>query len=103
MKKLLLPFLFLLGLPFFSMAQKPVQNIHGVVTDKESQSPLPGVTVAVLIPDTIIATSTDGDGRYVLHHVPIGRVNVQFSFMGYKTVVLNNIVLDVGKEGIANA
>lgn len=85
------------------LAQKPTQSIHGTVTDKESESPLPGVTVMVLNTDTLLGASTDANGNYVLHHVPIGRVSLQFSFMGYKPVILNNIVLDAGKEGIANA
>jgi len=87
----------------FAMAQKPTQSVHGIVTDKESESPLPGVTVMILNIDTLIGTTTDVNGRYVLHNIPVGRVSLQFSFMGYKTQVANNIMLDAGKEGIANA
>jgi len=103
MKKLYCLSAFLLLLSFYSFGQKPTQSIHGTVIDKESQSPLPGVTVIVINTDSLIGTTTDANGRYSLHHVPIGRTNVQFSFMGYKPFVLNNVVLDAGKEGIANA
>jgi hypothetical protein len=84
-------------------AQKPTQSIHGTVIDKESQSPLPGVTVIILNMDSLVGTTTDVNGRYSIHNIPIGRVNVQFTFMGYKPFVLNNVVLDAGKEGLANA
>ncbi|MGP8217303.1 MAG: TonB-dependent receptor [Bacteroidia bacterium] len=94
-------FLFLCT-PMFLFAQNATQKIHGTVTDAQSESPLPGVIVKVLNSDSLIGTATDADGRYVLTNVHIGHVSLGFSLMGYKTVVLNNIVLDAGKEGSVN-
>jgi len=88
--------------PQLLSAQSATQKIHGIVTDAQSQSPLPGVIVRVLNTDSLIGTATDADGRYVLNNVPIGHVSLGFSFMGYKPVILNNIVLDMGKEGSVN-
>ncbi len=99
-KVLIILFVFI---SFVSFAQRQTQSIHGTVTDKESQSPLPGVEVVVLGSDSIIGTTTDANGKFKLQRVPIGRISLQFTFIGYRMLVLNNIVLDAGKEGIANA
>jgi hypothetical protein len=94
--------LILLLAPVLLSAQNVTQQIHGIVTDAQSQSPIPGVLVRVLNSDSLIGTSTDVDGKYILHGVHIGHVTLGFSMMGYKPVILNNIVLDIGKEGIVN-
>jgi len=93
-------FLLISSLTLF--AQNVTQKIHGIVTDAQSQSPLPGVVVRVLNSDSLIGTATDADGKYILSGVHIGHVTLGFSFMGYKPVVLNNIILDMGKEGSVN-
>ena len=97
--------LFLLGLltaPLLLNAQNATQSIHGVVTDAQSQSPLPGVIVKVLNSDSLIGTATDMDGKYMLKGVHLGHVTLGFSQLGYRPVILNNIVLDAGKEGVIN-
>jgi hypothetical protein len=102
MKKRLPLLLFLLCVSTTLFAQHSTQKIHGIVTDAQSQSPLPGVVVRVLNSDSLIGTATDMDGRFILTNVPIGHVSLGFSFMGYKPLVLNNIILDAGKEGDVN-
>ncbi|MFH1004299.1 MAG: TonB-dependent receptor [Bacteroidota bacterium] len=79
-----------------------VQNIRGIVIDKQSQSPIPGVNVMLLNVSPVVGTTTDINGRFVLPNVPIGRVGVQFSFVGYNQTVLNNMILTSGKELILN-
>ena len=78
-KKLL--FLFLL-LPFSVLAQN---SISGVVVDKKSNQPLPGVNVAVQ--GTAKGASTDFDGKFQLTGLKNGDVIV-FSFIGYTNETL---------------
>jgi len=101
-KKYLLTYSLILLSCSLIFGQNVTQQIHGIVTDAQSQSPIPGVLVRVLNSDSLIGTSTDVDGKYKLNGVHIGHVTLGFSMMGYKPVVLNNIVLDIGKEGIVN-
>jgi TonB-linked SusC/RagA family outer membrane protein len=75
-KKLL--FLFLL-LPFSVLAQNAVS---GVVLDKTSGQPLPGVNV--VIQGSAQGTSTDFDGKFKLSNLKKGD-KIGFSFIGYKT------------------
>ncbi|MFV5687096.1 SusC/RagA family TonB-linked outer membrane protein [Flavobacterium sp. ZT3R25] len=79
-KKLL--FLLLL-LPFSILAQN---TLNGVVLDKASGQPIPGVNVNVL--GAANGVSTDFDGKYQLSNVKKGD-KVVFSFIGYKNTVVN--------------
>ena len=78
-KKLL--FLFLL-LPFSLLAQ----SLSGVVVDKKSSQPLPGVNVVVQGANQ--STSTDFDGKFQLGKLKNGD-KIVFSFIGYETQTLN--------------
>jgi TonB-linked SusC/RagA family outer membrane protein len=79
-KKLL--FLLLL-LPFSILAQN---TLNGVVLDKASGQPIPGVNVNVQ--GAANGVSTDFDGKYQLSNVKKGD-KVVFSFIGYKNTVVN--------------
>jgi iron complex outermembrane receptor protein len=75
-KKLL--FLLLL-LPLSVLAQS---TVSGVVTDKSSGQPLPGVNV--IIKGTTKGTTTDFDGKYMLSNVKSGEV-IEFTYVGFTT------------------
>ncbi|MFV8467335.1 SusC/RagA family TonB-linked outer membrane protein [Flavobacterium sp. LB1P62] len=79
-KKLL--FLLLL-LPFSILAQN---TLNGVVLDKASGQPIPGVNVNVQ--GAANGVSTDFDGKYQLSNVTKGD-KVVFSFIGYKNTVVS--------------
>ncbi len=85
-----------------ALAQIPTQTIKGQVTDKQSQTTLPGVSVVLLNSNPVIGAVTDIDGNFLIKNVPIGRVTLQFTFLGYNTVTINNIILNAGKELITN-
>ncbi len=97
---ILLSFLFFGFSPAFS--QIPAQTIKGQVTDKQSQTTLPGVSVVVLNSNPVVGAVTDIDGNFSIKNVPIGRVTLQFTFLGYNTVTINNLILNSGKELITN-
>jgi hypothetical protein len=96
MKRLI--FLSLLILASSLQAQVLTQTIRGTITDKISQQPLPGVTVIVLGSDPVIGVNTDVDGQFRLNNIPVGKVNLRFSFMGYEEQTLNNLNVISGKE-----
>lgn len=80
------------------VSQNLTQTIRGTVLDNDSKSPLIGA--AVVIPDSLnfIGTSTDLKGSFRLKNIPIGRVSVRVSYMGYETVTLSNIEVNSAKE-----
>lgn len=78
--------------------EKLKQSIKGIVVDKQSQMPLPGATIVLLNFDPIIGTTTNEDGNFKLENIPIGRHDIQVTYMGYNPFVLNNLLLSSGKE-----
>ncbi|HEX7414821.1 MAG TPA: TonB-dependent receptor [Bacteroidia bacterium] len=100
MKKLVTSTLFVLWFVKMSLAQSPTQKIIGTVIDKQSQSPLIGVSIVVTNSNPLIGTTTDNEGHFMLKEVPIGRTGLVFTYLGYKTVTLSNIILNAGKEAV---
>ena len=96
-----LTYCFLLSLLFFSFsvkAQNLTQTIRGKVVDIDTKSPLIGANVVVLNSDPFLGVTTDFDGKFNLKEVPIGRVNLKISYLGYEDRVIPNIVLNSAKE-----
>ncbi len=82
----------------FGQAAELTQTVRGVVLDADSKAPLPGVTVLVLEQVPTLGATTNADGVFVLKKVPVGRVALQLSFVGYQTKTLPNTVVYSGKE-----
>ncbi|MFD2574583.1 carboxypeptidase regulatory-like domain-containing protein [Spirosoma soli] len=96
--KLIASFLFFLLLQLATHGQSLTQTVRGTVIDQSLQTPIPGATVVLLTTDPVRGTSTGPDGTFRLLSVPVGRQSLKVSFVGYKDLVLSNIVVDAGKE-----
>ncbi|MBK8659791.1 MAG: TonB-dependent receptor [Bacteroidetes bacterium] len=80
-------------------AQTITQTVRGVVVDKESAAPLEGVTVVALKDSALLTgATTDASGSFRLEKIPVGRVNVSVSFVGYKKIFIPNILVSSAKE-----
>ncbi|HNI55411.1 MAG TPA: TonB-dependent receptor, partial [Chitinophagales bacterium] len=95
-------FLFCLTIGTFARAQQLTQTIRGQVTDNQSKATLPGVNIMVLNSDPILGTTSDLDGYFAIEQVPIGRVSIQATFIGYEPFIVNNLELTSGKELMLN-
>lgn len=77
------------------------QVIRGIVTDAESQFPLIGANVRIELGDgQIIGATTDINGLFRIDGVPLGRQKIVFSYLGYRPLVRDNVVVTSGKEVI---
>ena len=74
------------------------QTIRGTVTDKNTKIPLPGANVILVDSDPLTGASADADGRFRIEAVPIGRVGLRISYIGYKDMFLTGLNLESGKE-----
>lgn len=83
-------------------SQEITQTIKGKVVDTDSEMSLPGVTIIVVGSDPIVGTTTDNNGNYRFDNIPVGRVSLQFSFIGYETQFISDILLSSGKELFLN-
>ena len=76
---------------------KPVQTIRGIAIDYASGTPIPYATVQLLdLPQ--MGTTTDNDGKFVIKNVPVGRHDLQASFLGYEPTIFREIMLTSAKE-----
>ena len=74
------------------------QTIRGQVIDEESKLPLIGVTVMIEDSSPLIGATTNNDGNFRIEKVPVGRINLQLSYIGYEQKVIPNIVVNSAKE-----
>ncbi|SDS92288.1 Outer membrane receptor proteins, mostly Fe transport [Maribacter dokdonensis] len=73
-------------------------TIKGKVLDKQSELPLLGASVELLLPDKLVGVITDFDGYFTLENVPIGRQEIRVSYIGYETNTISNIEVSTGKD-----
>lgn len=79
------------------------QTVRGTVIDTDTREPLVGASVIIVGSDPLIATSADIDGRFTLANVPVGRIDLRISAMGYEEQLIPNLLLVSGKELVVNA
>lgn len=78
------------------------QRIHGQVLDKISQQHLANVNVSWMAGNRNGSTETDSNGRYTLSEIPVGRVQLVFTYIGYQTRSFQDLMLNSGKELVLN-
>lgn len=71
------------------------QSISGVVMDGEFNEPLPFANV--LVKGTKIGSTTDIDGKFQIK-VEAGTYTVVFSFIGYSTVEISEVIVKANKD-----
>ncbi len=76
--------------------------IKGIISDKQSEQPLEGATIQLLNADTATGVITDFDGQFILTDVPVGRQQLQISYIGYESVTVPNVAVTSGKDVILN-
>ena len=83
-------------------AQTHTQTIKGTITDKDSKIPLIGANIHVKSLPEPVGTSTDVEGNFRLNDIPIGRHDIEISYIGYEPMVLSSLMLTSGKEMVLN-
>src|SRR6187431_1024580 len=72
-------------------------SVHGKVTDKQTNEPLAGATVA--IKGTSTSVITNSGGYYTLPNLNVGQISLIISYIGYENLV-RTLLVDEG--GISN-
>lgn len=80
--------------------QAPKQTVRGKIVDQQSKHAIAGATV--LVAGTNLATVTDETGSFSVIEVPIGRVQIVATHIGYEMALLQNVVVEAGKETVIN-
>ncbi|WP_297337865.1 TonB-dependent receptor [Algoriphagus sp.] len=79
-------------------AQTLTQTVRGKVVDQVTKAPMPGATVMILNTDPLIGATTDLDGDFKIPQVPVGSHTLSVTFIGYKDIILPNVLVNSGKE-----
>ena len=82
--------------PFtFAAAEAEAVRLTGVVVNLSTREPLPLANVQLL--STPLGTSADSVGRFVIDGVPVGTYQVKTTLVGYRPVVVTDVVVATGK------
>ncbi len=95
-------FVFLAGFQALYAEADITQTIRGRVTDRQTLQPLPGANVIIPGTEPLKGASTDSEGYFEISNIPVGRIDVRITFMGFKEVYLSNISHISGRETIIN-
>jgi outer membrane receptor protein involved in Fe transport len=82
----------MLLLPLFIYAGT-TGKLAGTIKDAQTGEPLVGANV--IIEGTSFGAATNVNGEYVILNISPGRYDVKFSFIGYETVVVQNVAIIV--------
>lgn len=77
--------------------EKPTQTVRGIVLDSKTNTPIEFATVRIMNSGSLGST-TDSLGRFRIDHVPVGRCNIQTSYVGYSANIFNEIPVTSSKE-----
>jgi hypothetical protein len=83
-------------------SQNLTQTVRGTIIDTDSKLPLIGAQIVILGTDPLIGTNTDVDGKFRLENIPLGRIALQLSYVGFEDKTIPNIVVNSGKEVVLN-
>lgn len=84
------------------MAQERTQTIRGRVLDQESKQPIIGASVALVNGSSTTGTTTDIEGYFKLEKVPLGRMAIKVTYLGYEPLNVPDIMVTAGKEVVLN-
>ena len=96
-KRTLTLFFFISLLPAMAGAQL-TQTIRGIIQDDASGNALEYATVSVTSISPPKGAISDSSGQFTVSNIPVGRHEIQVSFMGYESVILKDILVTSSKE-----
>ena len=80
-----------------AFSQDLTQTVRGNIIDTDSKLPLIGAQIVIAGTDPLLGTTTDVDGKFRFEDIPLGRITLQLSYIGYENKTLPNIVVNSGK------
>jgi len=80
-----------------SASNIPTQTVRGVIVDRASGQPLSYVTVGMLNKSGF-ATTTNNEGEFTIEKVPVGRYDIQATYVGFDPSIFREILVTSAKE-----
>ncbi len=73
------------------------QALRGTLLDTDTQQPIVGATIFIPNSNPFIGTNSDINGVFELV-VPIGRVDLKITAIGYEDLYVSNLLISSGRE-----
>jgi outer membrane receptor for ferrienterochelin and colicins len=77
---------------FGIVASQETGRLEGTVSDAATNEPLPGANITLV--GTVLGAATDGNGKFIIEHLPVGEYDIQATMIGYKKEVLQKINIE---------
>ena len=87
-----------LVLPLVAHSQDITQTLRGTIYDQSTHEPLIGATIVVQNSQPVIGTTTDEAGNFSITNLPLGRVSLEISYIGYESRVIPEVLITSAKE-----
>ena len=87
-----------LVLPLVAHSQDITQTLRGTIYDQSTHEPLIGATIVVQNSQPVIGTTTDEAGNFSIANLPLGRVSLEISYIGYESRVIPELMITSAKE-----
>ncbi|UKN01082.1 TonB-dependent receptor [Paracrocinitomix mangrovi] len=76
------------------------QTVRGTIVDFDTKIPIIGAKVIIVDTDPIKGSVSDINGDFRLEEVPVGRINLKITSVGYQEIYLPNALVESGKEKV---
>lgn len=78
------------------------QTVRGRITDRQTLQPLPGANIIIPGTDPLLGAASDDMGYFEIRQVPVGRVDIRITYMGYHEIVLSGLSHIAARELVLN-
>ena len=76
-------------------------RVEGRLIDAETKMPLIGANILII--NTVLGAASDIEGEFVIENVPVGNYSLQFSYIGYKSVIKTDVIIRPGRRSFVQA
>lgn len=87
---------------FIANSQQFTQSLRGTIIDFDTKTEVPFATISILESNPLKITSSNEFGEFRFDSVPLGRISIKITAIGFQDLVLPNILLESGKEKVLN-
>jgi hypothetical protein len=94
----LLLVLFSVSFSFSQEEDDAFQTLKGKVVDKDSKAPLWGANIIIVDSNPFLGAVTDSNGYFKINNVPVGRVTLKVTYLGYEDLLLQDVSIISEKD-----
>ena len=85
---------------FTAVSQDLTQTIRGRVVEKNTQEPIPGAHIIIVVNGEQRGVATNLNGEFSLSKIPVGRYALSATMLGFAPFVMNNVLVNSGRETV---